>query len=99
MRTREIKKVEHQPNFKIEMNFCIFFQLFSISDGQQLLDVLEPYGGWPVVKGDEWDADSWNWLEMIKNMSNDGLYVNYILGVSVTDDFENPTKNVIFVRK
>lgn len=68
---------------------------YRLTDGHRLLNVLEPYGGWPVVKGDEWDADNWNWLEMIKNMSNDGLYVDYVLGVYVAADFENPTKNII----
>lgn len=65
---------------------------------QPLLDILERYGGWPVVKGDEWLSDGWDWLEMSKNMSNDGLPSNSILDVKVGNDHENFTQNIIQVK-
>lgn len=67
-------------------------------DIQLLVDMLEPYGGWPVLKGDEWDpTKSWNWLEMSKNMSNDGLPANFIFNVRILVDIENTTINIIDV--
>lgn len=52
-----------------------------------------------MVKGDDWDADSWNWLEMLKNMSNNGLPANYFFNVEVKFDVEIPTQHIIEVRK
>lgn len=49
------------------------------------------------MKGDEWKSDGWNWLEMSKNMSNDGLPANFILDVKVDVDQENSTQNIIKV--
>lgn len=63
------------------------------------MDILERYGGWPVVKGDEWISENWNWLEMSRNMSYDGLPANFILEVAVGPDLEDTTKNIIKVRR
>lgn len=69
-----------------------------MSDIQLLMDILKPYGGWPVAKGDEWDStNTWNWLEMSKNMSNDGLPANFIFSVKIIADIQNPTENIIYV--
>lgn len=74
------------------MSYCIF------SLGvQPLMDILERYGGWPVIKGDNWKSDGWDWLEMSKNMSNDGLLANFIFNVKISDDIANSTNNIIQV--
>lgn len=49
------------------------------------------------MKGDEWESDDWNWLEMSKNMSNNGLPANFILEASVGPDLENTSKNILKV--
>lgn len=64
-----------------------------------MIDSLERYGGWPVVKGDDWQSKDWDWLEMSKNMSNDGLPSNFILEVSVGPDLENTSQNILRVKK
>lgn len=64
-----------------------------------MIEILERYGGWPVLKGDEWKSDDWDWLEMSRNMSNDGLPSNFILEVTVGPDFENTSQNILKVKK
>lgn len=50
-----------------------------------------------MVKGDEWNADTWDWLEMSKNISNDGMPANFILEATVGPDLENTSENIIKV--
>lgn len=52
-----------------------------------------------MVKGDKWKSDGWNWLEMNKNMTNDGLPAKFILNVLVDVDPQNPTQNIIKVKR
>lgn len=49
------------------------------------------------MKGDEWKSDTWDWLEMSKNISNDGIPGNLILEASVGPDLENTSENIIKV--
>lgn len=62
-----------------------------------MLDILERYGGWPVVKGNEWKATNWKWLEMLKNMSNDGLPTNFLFEATIDVDQNDTTKHIIKV--
>lgn len=62
-----------------------------------MLDILERYGGWPVVKGDAWNAANWKWLEMLKNMSDDGLPTNFLFDVIIDVDQNDTTKHIIKV--
>lgn len=82
---------------KFKQNESILIKLLIFSGIQPLIDILEQYGGWPVVKGDEWESDDWNWLEMSKNMSTNGLPANFILEASVGPDLENTSKNILKV--
>lgn len=49
------------------------------------------------MKGDEWKSDIWDWLEMSKNISNDGIPANFLLEASVGPDLENTSENIIKV--
>lgn len=62
-----------------------------------MVELLERYGGWPVAKGDKWNADSWNWLEIQRKMYDDGFTDNLILDISFGPYFKNSTKNVLNV--
>lgn len=84
----------------MELYFHAVYELmhFLSSGIQPLVDILERYGGWPVVKGYEWKSDTWDWLEMTKNLSSDGLPANFILEASVGIDHENTSQNIIQVK-
>lgn len=62
-----------------------------------MVEILERYGGWPVVNGDKWDAGSWNWLDIQKRMFDDGFTDNLVLEISFGPYHKNSSKNVLNV--
>lgn len=60
-------------------------------------EVLEKYGGWPVVEGESWNSRPWNWLDAYKQMANDGVSDTFILDVSIAVDPTNAVKRVLQV--
>jgi neprilysin len=63
-----------------------------------LVDIHEQMGGWPVVKGDDWDDKSWSWQQSVKNFRKHGYSTDYILDFSVGTDLKNSTRRIIDVR-
>lgn len=61
-----------------------------------MVEILEKYGGWPVIKGSDWKPDNWNWLEINKQISNDG-FIDLVLDWGIGVDLKNSTKNVLIV--
>lgn len=59
--------------------------------------MLEKYGGWPVVKGDDWKSDDWDWLDVTKKLLGDGFPNNFIFEVTVDADIMDNTKNIVTV--
>lgn len=70
--------------------------VFCSSGIQPLVDILETYGGWPVVKGDTWKSDDWNWLEIGQNISKEGLD-SLIMETYVYTDLKNTSKRILSV--
>lgn len=58
-------------------------------------DKLEAFGGWPVVKGDDWDEANWTWTETVQNFYENGYSTDYIFDFSVCTDPINSTKRII----
>lgn len=63
-----------------------------------MIEVLERYGGWPAAKGDSWQSDDWDWLEINKKILYDGLPDDLILECRIRTDFMNSTKRIIQVK-
>lgn len=61
-----------------------------------LVEILEKIGGWPVVKGDNWQSDGWDWLEMSKKISRDGL-ASMILVSYISVDSKNNSRRIFSV--
>lgn len=62
-----------------------------------MVEILNRYGGWPVVEGENWEADNWDWVAAKKNILNDGLVDDLILEFSVRPDFRNSSKRILYV--
>lgn len=62
-----------------------------------LTDLLNEYGGWPVVKGDEWNEAGWDWLDVIKRYRQGGLDTNILFSFTVTNNLKNTTTRVLDV--
>lgn len=62
-----------------------------------LSDILEAYGGWPVVKGDLWSEGGFDWVEVIKKFRRMGLDTYIVFAFSVVTDLKNSTGRVLDV--
>lgn len=63
-----------------------------------MMEILENYGGWPVVKGDKWNEKEWDWIEINKKMSVEGLEDTIIFSLSIVTDQRNSSKRILDVR-
>lgn len=62
-----------------------------------LADILESFGGWPVVKGDLWTGENFDWVEIVKKFRRMGLETSVFFALSVVTDLKNSTKRVLDV--
>lgn len=63
-----------------------------------ILDIIDKLGGWPVVKGDQWNVKSeWSWTGAVEKLRKLGYSVNYVFELSVESDFKNSTTWIINV--
>lgn len=63
---------------------------------QPVLDKLESLGGWPVLKGDQWN-DLWNWQQACKDFRKLGYSMNYIFNLDVKVNPNNSHSRIIVV--
>lgn len=63
---------------------------------QQLLDILEKVGGWPVIKGDQWNPD-WNWTNVVREFRKMGFRDDYIISTNTAVHFDNSTTRILLV--
>lgn len=60
-----------------------------------LKEVLDQFGGWPVVVGDSWDDSTFVWTDMIYKFRLAGYSIDYFVDFSVTTDLKNSTSRTI----
>lgn len=59
-------------------------------------NVLNRYGGWPVVQGDQWNVEGWNWLKASIKIVNDGL-IDLILACHIEVNPKNSSEHILIV--
>lgn len=62
-----------------------------------MVEILENYGGWPVVKGNNWKPEHWEWMDANRNISNDGLDDALLFALAVLTDQKNSSRRVLDV--
>lgn len=62
-----------------------------------LNNLLERLGGWPVLLGDKWDENNFNWLELLHKFRNHGLPSNYLFTVGLGVNLKNSSQRMIEV--
>lgn len=62
-----------------------------------MLNVLEKYGGWPVINGDHWTSEDWNWMKTSVQIVNDGL-IDLILACHIEVNPKNSSEHILVVR-
>lgn len=63
-----------------------------------MVNILEIFGGWPVVKGSEWISENWEWMDANRNISMGGLDDTLLFSLVVLTDQRNSSKRVLDVR-
>lgn len=63
-----------------------------------LLNILQKLGGWPVLEGDQWNENEFNWKESVYKFREMGYSVDYFIDFSIGVDLKNSTKRTIDVR-
>lgn len=62
-----------------------------------MVNILDRYGGWPVIEGDQWNTNDWNWLKTSTQIVNDGL-IDLILACHIEVNPMNSTEHILVVR-
>lgn len=93
-----------QPNdtkpFLLAKNFhssCLNQEVIEERGIKPLADILEAFGGWPVLKGDLWSEGSFDWVETIKKFRIMGFDTYIIFAFSAETDLKNSTSRVLVV--
>lgn len=63
-----------------------------------LKELLQEFGGWPVVEGDKWnDTNFVYWYETIYKLIRVGYPVNFLSYFVITTDMKNSTSRLVEV--
>lgn len=65
---------------------------------EQLSYLIENFGGWPVVEGDQWSKLTFDWVEATIRMRNLGYGFSQFISINVMTDFKNNTRHIIGVK-
>lgn len=83
---------------------CKYYQIFRLKlpfpnlGITPMVNILEKhFGGWPVVKGNDWKSEDWDWMEVNKKLSDDGLSDSLILTFHIIIDSKNSTRRTLAV--
>lgn len=62
-----------------------------------LTDILNELGGWPVLEGDSWSGNGFNWVETLKRLRGIGLETDMIFSLYVDRNLTNSSQSVLYV--
>lgn len=62
------------------------------------MNILRKLGGWPILEGDQWNENEFNWKESVYKFRQMGYSVDYFIDFSIGVDLKNSTKRTIDVR-
>lgn len=101
---RDVLTEKIQPNepHSLELakkltKICLNERQLNAAGIEPLLEFLDNYGGWPVVKGDQWNENQWDWLTVKRQVFEDGFLDDIILEFSIRADYKNSSKQTLFV--
>ncbi|XP_063988790.1 neprilysin-2 isoform X2 [Diachasmimorpha longicaudata] len=89
--------MEPKP-FKLAKNLyksCMNKTAIEAQGLKPLLNILQKLGGWPVLDGDQWNEEGFDWIQSVYKFKDLGYSVDYFLDFSVGVDLKNSTKRVI----
>lgn len=94
-----VRPDESKP-FRLAKHFnsaCLNKTIIEERGIKPLADILETFGGWPVVKGDSWSDSLFDWVEVLKKFRFMGLDTYIVFSFSVQTDIKNSTSRTLDV--
>lgn len=83
---------------KVLYTACMNKTLIEQRGLKPMLDIADRLGGWPVLKGDEWDSKSeWTWVKAVHDFRREGFSMDYIWDFSIGVDLKNSLTRTIDV--
>lgn len=64
---------------------------------QAAVDILNKLGGWPVLEGDSWKDDNFNWEQLVSKFKKESLPVVNFFDSGVISDLKNSSKRILYV--
>lgn len=87
-------------SFKLAKNFyklCMNTTAIEKQGLDSLYIYIEQFGGWPVLKGNDWNESSFDWKGMNYKIGNKKYWKNFIFNLFPTTDGKNNTKRSIYL--
>lgn len=96
---RFITFVDLKPKSRKILIFCFSTTTADIekTGNAPVLAILDQLGGWPVLKGQEWRGEHFDWLTTLIEFRKLGFSHDILMDLSVTPDFRNNTQHIIDV--
>ncbi|XP_017759283.1 PREDICTED: membrane metallo-endopeptidase-like 1 isoform X2 [Eufriesea mexicana] len=95
----EEKSPPEEPKpFKLAKNLykaCMNKTVIEQQGLEPLLNILRKLGGWPILEGEQWNEDDFNWKESVYKFREMGYSVDYFIDFSIGVDLKNSTKRII----
>lgn len=72
-----------------------------VSDGieeneeKSLMSVLDRVGGWPLLQGDKWKEDDFEWSDLMIKLKDEGMDYTMIILFEPTPDFQDTSKQTL----
>lgn len=88
----------HLSNVGCKKTLNLFIELIEQRGLNISLDIFDRFGGWPVIKGDDWTEELWTWQKAVYDCRLNGYSVDYIVSLYVEADFKNSSRRIIYVR-
>jgi neprilysin len=76
---------------------CMNKKMIDERDAKPMFKMHKLLGGWPVLKGDDWDDESWTWEQSVRDFRKYGFSTNYILAFTTPIDLKNTTQRMVDV--
>ncbi|XP_008552123.1 neprilysin-2 [Microplitis demolitor] len=76
-------------------NICMNQSAIEKDGLSPLLSKLNKLGGWPVLQGNKWNEDTFNWTNSLYLLRDMGYSVEYLFGFEIESDYKNNTRKII----
>ena len=76
---------------------CMDLDLLDKEGSRKILQVIEELGGWPVLQGEDWDPDKFDWQEVAGKASQLGLGRSCIVSVYIHESPDNSSQLMIHI--